>query len=205
MVNRLQPALPHSPCNSERSQESSTAQACHPGRSEESSASRVCHSEPSEESPYFASAVRPRRPAPPLYPSNRESRTSNPESGFTLLELLIVMMIIATLAAMAVPSYTRNVKAAKEAVLREDLQVMRTAIGSYTVDKQKAPQSLEDLVSSGYLKALPKDPISGRSDSWITSQSDTLSSVDQTDSGGIDDVHSGAQASATDGTSYSTW
>jgi general secretion pathway protein G len=97
------------------------------------------------------------------------------------------------------------VVAAKEAVLREDLQVMRTAIGSYTVDKQKAPQSLEDLVTGGYLKAVPKDPITGRTDTWITSQSDTLGSVDQTDSGGIDDVHSGAQLSATDGTSYNTW
>jgi general secretion pathway protein G len=100
--------------------------------------------------------------------------------------------------------YTRNVLAAKEAVLREDLQVMRTAIGSYTVDKQKAPQSLDDLVQAGYLKAIPKDPITGRTDSWITSQSDALSTVDQTDSG-IDDVHSGAQANALDGTSYSTW
>ena len=117
---------------------------------------------------------------------------------------MIVMIIIGVLAAFAVPSFTRNVQAAKEAVLREDLQVMRTAIGSYTVDKQKAPQSLEDLVSSGYLKAIPKDPITGRTDSWMTSQSDTLSTVDQTDSG-IDDVHSGAQQAATDGTTYNTW
>jgi general secretion pathway protein G len=127
------------------------------------------------------------------------------DSGFTLLELMVVMAIIATLAAMAIPAFTRNVVAAKEAVLREDLQVMRTAIGSYTVDKQKAPQSLQDLVDGGYLKTIPKDPITGRTDTWITSQSDTLSSIDQTDSGGIDDVHSGAQLNATDGSSYSTW
>jgi general secretion pathway protein G len=82
---------------------------------------------------------------------------------------------------------------------------MRTAIGSYTVDKQKAPQSLDDLVSGGYLKAIPKDPITGRTDTWITAQSDTLSSIDQTDSGGIDDIHSGAQVTATDGSSYNTW
>jgi len=126
------------------------------------------------------------------------------EAGFTLLELLIVMIIIATLAAMAIPAYTRNVLAAKEAVLREDLQVMRTAIGSYTVDKQKAPQTLEDLVTSGYLKAIPKDPITGRTDTWITGQSEMMSTVDQTDSG-IDDVHSGAQLTAIDGTSYNTW
>ena len=127
------------------------------------------------------------------------------ESGFTLLELLIVMVIIATLAAMAIPMYTRNVLAAKEAVLHEDLQVMRTAIGSYTVDKQKAPQSLDDLVTAGYLKAIPKDPITGRTDTWITAQSGLLATVDQTDSGGIDDVHSGAQLTALDGSSYNTW
>jgi general secretion pathway protein G len=120
------------------------------------------------------------------------------------MELMIVMLIIGILATMAIPIYSRNVQAAKEAVLREDLQVMRTAIGSYTVDKQKAPQSLEDLVSGGYLKAIPKDPITGRTDTWITAQSDTLSTEDQTQ-GGIDDVHSGAQVTATDGSSYNTW
>jgi len=137
--------------------------------------------------------------------AGRGIASSAAESGFTLLELLIVMTIIATLAAMAIPMYVRNVQAAKEAVLREDLQVMRTAINSYTVDKQKAPQSLPDLVTGGYLKKIPNDPITGRNDTWVTTQSDTLASVDQTDSGGIDDVHSGAQQTATDGTAYNTW
>ena len=127
------------------------------------------------------------------------------EAGFTLLELMIVMIIIATLAAMAIPAYTHNVVAAKEAVLRADLRVMRDAIGSYTVDKEKAPQSLDDLVTAGYLRAIPKDPITGRTDTWVTAQSDVLSTVDQTDSGGIDDVHSGAQMTATDGTEYNSW
>jgi general secretion pathway protein G len=126
------------------------------------------------------------------------------ERGFTLLELLIVMTIIATLAAIAVPSYTNNVRGAKEAVLKDDLHVMRTAIDSYTVDQQKAPQSLDDLVQSGYLKTMPVDPFTKRSDTWVPAQSGNMFSLDQTQSG-IDDVHSGAQMSAADGTSYATW
>lgn len=126
------------------------------------------------------------------------------EHGFTLLELMIVMTIIGLLAAIAIPSYVNNVRHAKEAVLKEDLHTMREAIDSYTVDKQKAPQSLDDLVQSGYLKTMPIDPITGRSDTWIPAQSDSLSSIDQTEPG-IDDVHSGAQATASDGTSYNTW
>lgn len=126
------------------------------------------------------------------------------EHGFTLLELMIVMTIIGLLAAIAIPSYVNNVRHAKEAVLKEDLHTMREAIDSYTVDKQKAPQSLDDLVQSGYLKTMPVDPITGRSDTWIPAQSDSLSSIDQTEPG-IDDVHSGAQATASDGTSYNTW
>jgi general secretion pathway protein G len=126
------------------------------------------------------------------------------EAGFTLLELMIVMIIIGVLAAIAVPSYLASVKKAKEAVLKEDLHTMRSAIDSYTVDKAKAPQSLDDLVQAGYLKAIPKDPITARTDTWITSQSDTLTSIDETQPG-IDDVHSGAQETSSDGTAYTTW
>jgi general secretion pathway protein G len=140
----------------------------------------------------------------PTRASQLASGTLDPEGGFTLIELMIVMFIIGILATLAIPAFTRNVLAAKEAVLKADLRVMRDAINSYTVDKQKAPTTLEDLVTGGYLKAIPKDPITGRTDTWMVSQSDTLSSVDQTDSG-IDDVHSGAQLTATDGTAYNTW
>ncbi len=126
------------------------------------------------------------------------------EQGFTLLELMIVMVVIGLLAAIAIPSYTSNIRNAKEAVLKEDLHVMRQAIDSYTVDKQKAPQSLDDLVQGGYLKAMPIDPFTKRSDTWMTVQDDSMSNIDQTESG-IDDVHSGSQQTASDGTSYSTW
>ena len=117
---------------------------------------------------------------------------------------MIVMVVIGLLAAIAIPAYITNVKAAKEAVLKEDLHVMRQAIDSYTIDKQKAPQSLDDLVQSGYIKTMPKDPFTQRTDTWITAQEDTMMDLDQTESG-INDVHSGAQQTAIDGTSYNTW
>jgi general secretion pathway protein G len=117
---------------------------------------------------------------------------------------MIVMTIIGILAAIAIPAYVTNIKHAKEAVLKEDLHVLRQAIDSYTVDKQKAPQSLDDLVQSGYVKVMPIDPFTNRSDTWMPAQEDTLMSLDQTESG-IDDDHSGSQETAIDGTSYSTW
>ena len=126
------------------------------------------------------------------------------EQGFTLIELIVVMIIIATLAAMAVPAYSHHIRVARESVLREDLATMRQAIDSYTVDKQKAPQSKEDLVSSGYLKFIPIDPITSSSQTWVFDHSDSYNSVDETDTG-INNVHSGAGGGATDGSSYSTW
>jgi general secretion pathway protein G len=117
---------------------------------------------------------------------------------------MIVMVIIGLLAAIAVPMYVQSVRHAKEAVLKEDLRTLRSAIDSYTVDKQKAPQTLEDLVQSGYIKSMPKDPFTNRTDTWVPAQDDTLMSLDQTDSG-INDVHSGAPGAAGDGTSYSSW
>ena len=126
------------------------------------------------------------------------------EGGFTLVELMIVMTIIGILASIAIPSYIRSVQKAKEAVLREDLHTLRTAIDSYTVDKEKAPQSLDDLVQAGYLKAIPNDPMTSRNDTWITSESDTMTDINETQ-GGMDDVHSGSEGLASDGTTYNTW
>lgn len=131
-------------------------------------------------------------------------KPTNRDSGFTLIELMIVMAIIAVLATIAVPSYTANIKHAREAVLKEDLHTMRSAIDSYTYDKQKAPQSLDDLVQSGYLRELPKDPFTQRTDTWLPSEGSSLTSLDETQ-GGIDDVHSGSQQVSTEGTTYNTW
>jgi general secretion pathway protein G len=126
------------------------------------------------------------------------------EGGFTLVELMIVMTIIGILSAIAIPAFVRSVKQAKEAALREDLHTMRMAIDSYTVDKEKAPNSLDDLVQAGYLKSIPIDPMTSRNDTWITSESDTLSDLSETQ-GGIDDVHSGSQAISSEGTTYNSW
>ena len=126
------------------------------------------------------------------------------ESGFTLIELMVVMLIIGVLMAIAVPNYIAAVKAAKESVLKEDLHVIRQAIDSYTMDKQKAPQSLQELVEAGYLKAIPVDPMTRNAETWVADQSDAMHSIDQSEPG-IDDVHSGDQEAGSDGQPYSTW
>jgi general secretion pathway protein G len=134
----------------------------------------------------------------------RTKRRSQGGTGFTLVELMVVMAIIMILAVVAVPAYQAAVRQAREAVLREDLHVMRSAIDSYTADKQKAPQSLDDLVQEGYLKVIPDDPMTHSKETWVTDQSSDLHSTDQTDPG-IDNVHSGSQDQGTDGQPYSAW
>ena len=120
-----------------------------------------------------------------------------------MIELIIVISVILILTAIAVPAYRQHVLRAREVVLKEDLDSMRRAIDQFTQDKVKAPQSLDDLVSAGYLRALPKDPITGQTD-WVPVQDDSLLSADQTEPG-ISDVHSAAQGNASDGTAYASW
>ena len=131
-------------------------------------------------------------------------RKSEASAGFTLLELMIVISIIVILMGIAIPNYQRSIVHAREAVLKQDLNVLRSAIDQYTLDKQKAPQSLEELISSGYLKVIPEDPISRRSDCWVPVQEDTMMAIDQTQPG-IVDVHSCNDSLASDGTMYSSW
>ncbi|MBV9073521.1 MAG: prepilin-type N-terminal cleavage/methylation domain-containing protein [Acidobacteria bacterium] len=124
--------------------------------------------------------------------------------GFTLIELMIVISIILILVSIAVPMYQASVIRAKEAVLRQDLKTMRDQIDNYTMDKEKAPQSLQDLVDGGYLRSIPKDPFTGSADTWQVENSDTMASLDQTEPG-ISDVHSGSNLTGSDGNAYSSW
>ncbi|HYM05337.1 MAG TPA: type II secretion system protein [Terriglobales bacterium] len=126
------------------------------------------------------------------------------ERGFTLIELMIVISMILILVSISIPAYNQSILRAKESVLRQDLFELRSLISQYTLDKQKAPQSLDDLVQAGYIKQIPVDPMTGSNGSWTVDQEDTVMSVDQEDPG-ISDVHSGAAGTASDGTAYSSW
>jgi general secretion pathway protein G len=128
----------------------------------------------------------------------------NRQRGFTLIELMIVIFIILILMAIAVPKFEASVTHAREATLRTDLDTLRKCIDAYTLDKERAPQSLDDLVSAGYLREIPMDPFTRQRDTWVTVQEDLYSSIDQTEPG-ITDVHSGASGTGTDGTPYSSW
>jgi general secretion pathway protein G len=91
----------------------------------------------------------------------------------------------------------------RERILRQDLYTLRSSIDNYTNDKKKAPQSLDDLVATGYLRAVPNDPITGKAD-WVDVEDDTPASAHRK-AAGVVDVHSASQATACDGTAYSTW
>ncbi len=124
--------------------------------------------------------------------------------GFTLIEILIVMTIISILVSVAVPLYQKSITRARESVLRNNLFTIRSVIDEYAYDKKRAPQTLDDLVSEGYLRQIPIDPITGSNETWVVVMEDALTSVDQTEPG-IFNVFSGAGGVSLDGSSYSEW
>jgi len=122
--------------------------------------------------------------------------------GFTLLELMIVISIIIILAAVALPQYQKTIMHARETVLRDDLFRFRSLIDQYAADKGKLPQSLDDLVTAGYLREIPLDPITEKRDWNVITGEDPYSSEGGS---GINDVHSSSSEVASDGTPYSDW
>ncbi len=122
-------------------------------------------------------------------------------NGYTLIELIIVMAIIGVLMSIAVPMYQKSIVSTKESLLKNNLFTLRTVIDEYTFDKKKAPQSLQDLVSQGYLRDVPLDPMTGN-ENWVTEQEDALSMVDQT-APGIVNVHSASGGKSLSGVPYS--
>jgi general secretion pathway protein G len=136
---------------------------------------------------------------------SRSASKTKRSRGFTLLELMIVISIMLILVSIAVPQYTSSIRRARESVMRQDLFTLRSLISQYTLDKQKAPQSLDDLIQAGYMKQIPVDPMTGQADWAVEQAEDTISSPDQQDEGGIDDVHSSSTQIGTNGTAYNTW
>jgi general secretion pathway protein G len=125
-------------------------------------------------------------------------------AGFTFIELMVVLTIIMILISMAIPIYQKSITRAKESVLANNLFTIRTVIDNYTYDKQKAPQTLQDLVTEGYLREVPVDPMTGNNQSWKTVLEDPTQSTDQ-DQQGIWDVHSGSDKIGLDGRPYTDW
>jgi len=126
------------------------------------------------------------------------------QRGFTLIELMVVISIIVILMSVAIPRYQASILRARETVLRDDLYTLRSVIDQYTLDKQKAPLALQDLVDAGYLKTLPMDPFTNSRETWVPITDDSIMSADQTQPG-IIDVHSGSEQKSTEGSTYSSW
>jgi general secretion pathway protein G len=134
----------------------------------------------------------------------RVSAAGRRSSGFTMIEMMVVISIMLILVALAVPIYSQSIRHAREAVLKQDLFTLRSVINQYTEDKQKAPQSLDEIVGAGYLKQIPVDPMTNSNSSWQTVEDDSVSSADQQESG-IVDVKSGSNATSSEGNAYSEW
>ena len=131
-------------------------------------------------------------------PLTRGARASR-AGGFTLVELLVVLAIVATLLTIAVPRYFSSIDRSKEAVLKENLYQLRDAIGKYHADKGKYPESLDSLAADKYLRKVPLDPITDSATTWV------VVAPEDPQKGGVFDVKSGAQGKALDGTEYAAW
>ncbi len=139
--------------------------------------------------------------------SMREKSFKRSQKGFTLIELIIVFTLIGILVGLALPQYQSGTRRAREAILKENLYVLRTLINQYYTDKMKYPASLQTLVDDGYLREIPTDPITKSSETWITVPEilfpeDMLSGMEIP---GIVDVQSGSERTAMDGTFFNTW
>jgi general secretion pathway protein G len=124
--------------------------------------------------------------------------------GFTFVELMVVLTIMVIIISMAIPTLVKSITRAKESVLHNNLTTLRTVIDNYSYDKGKAPGSLQDLVTEGYLRAIPTDPMNNYSTEWRTVMEDATQSVSQSEPG-IWDVHSGSDKTSLEGTPYSEW
>ena len=134
----------------------------------------------------------------------RRRRASSPDAGWTLVELLIVISLVMILATLALTQYRNTVTSAKEAVLKGQLFQMRDAIDQYYADKARYPESLQSLVSESYMRAVPRDPFTESSDTWITVPADPEPGTGSA-SPGIYDVKSGSTDVAMDGSRYGDW
>ena len=117
---------------------------------------------------------------------------------------MVVLVLIAVLVGIAIPMYRTLILGSRESTLKVNLHSLREVIDQYTADKKKAPQTLRDLVDSGYFRELPLDPMTGQRDTWTADFDTSVSVSDQTETG-ITNVHSGSSGMSTEGTSYSTW